>query len=184
MITYSAPASFSIARADLAGERALALPVQVLAGDADVERVRRVGRGERREGRRDDDLDVVHVLRQLANSLMNATASRTVLYIFQFAAMNGVLHVSLSGARDARQLAPSEEFERRAAAGRNVCDAIGDSRLRDRGDRSPPPITVGPLHGGDRLRDLDRCPGRTRRSRTPPAGRFQTTGFADAITER
>ena len=45
MITYSAPASFSIAGADLAGERALPLPVQVLRRDADVRVPRRLGDG-------------------------------------------------------------------------------------------------------------------------------------------
>ena len=59
MITYSAPASLIIAGADLAGERALALPVEVLRRDADVRVARRLGdRVQRGERRRDDDLDV------------------------------------------------------------------------------------------------------------------------------
>ena len=65
MITYSAPASLIIGAADLAGERALALPVQILRGDADVLFARRLGRRvQRRERRRDDDLDVLDVLHQ------------------------------------------------------------------------------------------------------------------------
>ena len=57
-------------RADLAGERALLLPVQVLPGDADVGVARRFGdRVQRRERRRHDDLDVVEVLDQAAELL-------------------------------------------------------------------------------------------------------------------
>ena len=58
MITYSAPASLTIAGRHFAGERAFALPVEVLRRDADVRVARRFGdRVQRRERRRDDDLD-------------------------------------------------------------------------------------------------------------------------------
>ncbi len=61
------------ARAHLAGERAFFLPVQVLAGDADVGVPRRFGdRVQRRERRRDDDLDVGEVLDQAAEFLDEA----------------------------------------------------------------------------------------------------------------
>src|SRR4029079_13398513 len=50
---------------DLARERAVTLPVEVLRGHADVGVPRRLGRCvHRRERRRDDDLDVLHVLHQ------------------------------------------------------------------------------------------------------------------------
>src|SRR5207248_4930081 len=73
------------------------------------------------------------------NSLMNATASWTVLYIFQLAAINGV-RLMASGLRsvrqrgNARQHAPPEEFERRAPAGGDMCDFIADVGLADRRD--------------------------------------------------
>src|SRR5689334_4231811 len=69
------------------------------------------------------------------NSLMKASVSWTVLNIFQFAAMNGVRMLLVGQRGDAGQRAAAEEFERRAAARRDVCNAIGDARLRDRRDR-------------------------------------------------
>ena len=57
-------------RRDLAGERALALPVEILRGDADVRVARGFGHGvDRRERRRDDDLDVGDVLDDAAQLL-------------------------------------------------------------------------------------------------------------------
>ena len=52
------------------GERALALPVHVLRGDADVAVARRLGhRVDRRERRPDDDLDVRDVLHERRGAL-------------------------------------------------------------------------------------------------------------------
>ena len=151
MITYSAPASLSIAGADLAGERALRAPSAGSAPATPTFELRAASatgmqRGERR---RDDDLDVVDVLDQRCGiPSTNATASWTVLYIFQLPAMNGVRMADprLQRAtcyeresserhgvwqrRHARQLTAAEEFERRAAAGRDVRDAVGDAGLR------------------------------------------------------
>ena len=54
-------------RRHFAGERAFALPVQVLRRDADVAVARRFGhRVQRGERRRDDDLDVGDVLDERA----------------------------------------------------------------------------------------------------------------------
>src|SRR6266540_919738 len=83
-------------------------------------------------------------LTAIANSRVNANASCTVLNIFQLAAMNGIrISVDpcttsdsrLAERDDTRQLAAAEEFQRCAAAGRDVRDAIGDARLGDRGNR-------------------------------------------------
>src|SRR5438067_1140339 len=83
-------------------------------------------------------------------SFTNATASCTVLYIFQFAAMNGVRMgildpkpasavsdepSSVRERRHARQFPAAQKFERRAAAGRDVRDPVAHARLRDRRDR-------------------------------------------------
>src|SRR5574339_675400 len=76
-------------------------------------------------------------LTMLRNSLMNTTASCTVLCIFQFAAMKGVLMRSPQGC-DSGQRPSAEELERRATAGRDVRDPVGDTRLRDRRDRVAP----------------------------------------------
>ena len=57
-------------RADLAGERALALPVQILRGDHDVAVAGRLGRGvQRGERRREHDLHVGDVLHQARGTL-------------------------------------------------------------------------------------------------------------------
>ena len=57
-------------RRHFAGERALALPVEILRRDADVRISRRFGHGVHRgERRRDDDLDVADVLRRRAAAL-------------------------------------------------------------------------------------------------------------------
>src|SRR5438445_209895 len=81
---------------------------------------------------------------RLRNSLMNATASRTVLCIFQFAAIKGVRLITVNcklltrpvrQRSDPRQLPAAQEFERRAAAGRDVRDPIGDAGLGHRRDR-------------------------------------------------
>ena len=78
-------------RRHLAGERALALPVDVLRRHADVRVARGLGHGVHgRERRRDDDLDVGDVLDEGRSSFTNTTASCTVLNIFQLPAMNGV----------------------------------------------------------------------------------------------
>ena len=56
-------------RADLAGERARVLRVQVLAGDLDPAPVALVrARGERGERRRDDEVDVRHARRRAART--------------------------------------------------------------------------------------------------------------------
>src|SRR3989442_14463598 len=90
-----------------------------------------------------------------------ATDSATVLYIFQFPAITGLrmimVGVSLSGQPhegtgpyfqtsstvrlvsickrgDTGKFFSGQELERSAAAGRDVCDAIGDSRLSHSGN--------------------------------------------------
>src|SRR5687768_4167302 len=95
-------------------------------------------------------------LTRMRNSLTYFTASATVLYIFQFPAMKGVLISSLRQRRDPRQRLPSEELERGAAAGRNVRDAIGHASLRDRGDGIAAADDGGPVDVGDRECDRDR----------------------------
>src|SRR5919204_4523453 len=79
----------------------------------------------------------------LRNSLTNTTASWTVLYIFQFAARNGVrtfstlrtTRLSVRQRRHARQLPAAEELERCAAARRDVGDSIGNPCFRHSRDR-------------------------------------------------
>ena len=57
-------------RRHLAGERAFALPVDVLRGNGDVRIAKRFGRRvHRREGRRDNDFDVVDLLDDAAQLL-------------------------------------------------------------------------------------------------------------------
>ena len=77
--------------ADLAGERALAFPVDVLRGDPDRRPVqRRRHRVERRRGGRDDDVHAGDVAHAIARApVTNVTDSRTVLNIFQLPAMSG-----------------------------------------------------------------------------------------------
>src|SRR6266542_5375068 len=103
-------------------------------------------------------------LTAIANSRVNANASCTVLNIFQLAAMNGIrISVDpcttsdsrLAERDDTRQLAAAEEFQRCAAAGRDVRDAIGDARLGDRGDRVAAADARRAFHDRDRASDLD-----------------------------
>src|SRR5262245_2050700 len=90
------------------------------------------------------------------NSLMKASVSWTLLCIFQFAVMNGVRMLLVRERRDARERPASEEFERRAAAGGDVRDAVGHARFRDRRDGIAAADDGRALHRCDRLRDLDR----------------------------
>ena len=98
MITYSAPASLSIARADLAGERAFALPVQVLRRRrrrsllraASATACSAVNGGATTISTSVDVLDAA-----LRSSLTKTTASCTVLNIFQLPAMNGIRMTAL-----------------------------------------------------------------------------------------
>src|SRR5262245_41103891 len=87
------------------------------------------------------------------NSFANAKASCVVLNIFQLAAMKGVrINVPqsrfaarnadsamtgeiLSQRDDAGELAAAKKFERCAAAGRDMRDAIRHASFRNRGDR-------------------------------------------------
>src|SRR5262245_40690943 len=72
------------------------------------------------------------------SSLRKKTASWTVLNIFQLPAMKGIricLSRLLRQRGHAGQRLAGEEFEGRAAAGRDVRDAIGDVRLLHRGNR-------------------------------------------------
>ena len=79
-------------RADLAGERALALPVQVLRGDRDVAVARRFGRGVERGERSAPGRSRRRRCPSpgARNSLTYFTASATVLYIFQLPQMKGI----------------------------------------------------------------------------------------------
>ena len=77
--------------ADLTGERAFALPVQVLPGHADVEfRAASATEWSAVKGGATTISTSAMSFTRLRNSLTNTTASCTVLCIFQFAAMNGV----------------------------------------------------------------------------------------------
>src|SRR5262245_2311947 len=105
------------------------------------------------------------------SSLRKKTASWTVLNIFQLPAMKGIrIYLCSRGPAPARtqrrhagQRLAREEFEGRAAAGRDVRDAIGDVRLLHRGNRIAAADDGRAFHrrhrAGDRVRprreDLD-----------------------------
>ena len=140
-----APASLSIG-GHLAGERAFALPVDVLRGDADVRAACGSRHGlDRGERRRDDDLDAGDVLHQCCSSFAKTTASLTVLNIFQLPAMRGVLMLMCAGqagtvGRAIQPLLPIQPFQpilpcpsaprRPAASGRREIRATRRRRSR------------------------------------------------------
>src|SRR5580658_3723834 len=68
---------------------------------------------------------------------INCSASATVLFIFQFPAISGVRLTAFPSAErdDAGQLAPLDQLERRAAAGREVRHAVCEAELRERRGR-------------------------------------------------
>ena len=87
MMTYSAPASLIIARADFAGERAFAFPEHVLRRHRDVAVARGLARGVHRGKRgRDDDGDVVDVLDEPAQ-----------LFDVDRRLVNGLEHLPVAG---------------------------------------------------------------------------------------
>ena len=86
--------------------------------------------------------------------------------------------------RDARQRPAAEELERRAAAGRDVRDAVGDAGLLDRRDRVAAADDRRALHRGHRLRDRRSCPAANASISNTPIGPFQTTVFASRDAPR
>src|SRR3954467_1525294 len=97
------------------------------------------------------------------SSLTNTTASCTVLNIFQLPAMNGILirtpappafpALFIRKRCHTRQHLTAEEFERCAAAGRDVRDAVGDARFLHCGDRIAAADNRRALDGRHRPRD-------------------------------
>ena len=88
-MTCEQPASLQHQGRDLAREGPLVLGVHVLGGHADGGAFHRARHGvERGGGRPEDHLDVARVI-PARSSLASATASGTVLYIFQLPAIRG-----------------------------------------------------------------------------------------------
>src|SRR5262245_60078479 len=93
-------------------------------------------------------------LTALRSSFTKSKVSCTVLNIFQLPAMNGALicRSLVSQGGDARQRAAAEELERRAAAGRDVRDLVGDASFLHRGDRVSAADDRRSVHGRDGAR--------------------------------
>src|SRR6184192_1627772 len=71
----------------------------------------------------------------LASALASATASARAPCIFQLPAMSGVRVIGAPPRGKPGQLAPLEELERRAAAGRDVGHGVREAGARERGHR-------------------------------------------------
>src|SRR6185503_5064039 len=93
------------------------------------------------------------------NSLTYFTVSATVLYIFQLPAMMGVRMSGLRQHGHARQRAAAEPFERRATAGGDVRDPVGDARLLHRRNRVAAADDRRAAHGGHGVRHGNRAAG-------------------------
>src|SRR5262249_25070226 len=92
----------------LAGERAFALPVDILRGDADVGVARRFGdRVHRGERRRDDDFDVDDVLHRAAQLLHEEDGFVHRLEHLPVASDERNAHKTLAGGGGGRSWSPS-----------------------------------------------------------------------------
>jgi hypothetical protein len=112
---------------------------------------------------------------------MNASASAIVLFIFQLPAMNGV-RLLTRGLHAGQRLA-LDELQRRAAARREVVDAVREAELRERRGR------VAAAHDRRARRAAiasatARVPAANGSSSNAPIGPFQNTVPASAITSR
>ena len=161
MITYSAPASRSIAALTSPVNAPSRSQCRFCPATPTLSMPGRFGdRVQRRERRRDDDLDVGDVLDQAAELF---DEHHRLVHGLEHLPVGGdergshrviqSVHVSAEGSatarpahvrrcavavfqrRDPRQVPPAEEFERRAAAGRDVRDPIGHAGLRHRRNR-------------------------------------------------
>ena len=128
---------------------------------------------ERRERRRDDDLDArLRIAEDLAErSRENAPASARVLCIFQLATKR---FIGVAFQRfDARKGSLREELEGRAAAGRNVGEFVGDAGLVDRGDALAAAHDRDGVGLGEDHREGLRARGRRGDVSKTPIGPFQ-----------
>src|SRR5437762_9978940 len=91
-------------------------------------------------------------LTRLRNSLTYLTVSATVLNIFQLPAIKGVLISLLRERSDTGKCPAAQEFQRGAAAGGDVRDAILDARLLHRCNRITSADDRRPLHVRHRVR--------------------------------
>ena len=154
-------------RRHLAGERALGLPVAVLREDADLRPASACTAAERDERRADDDVDVV---RQLGVAQRAAEGARLggPLNIFQLPAIS--IRQTGSPPTPGKLLA-LEQLERRAAAGRDPRDAVGDARLVDGADRVAAADDGEAVAAATAPARPRTCPRRTAATRRRPSGR-------------
>src|SRR5207244_2512580 len=169
--------------ADFAGEGPLPIPMKILGRDADGGPVRRVGRrAHRGERRRDDDLDVVHRIRQLAELL----DERDRL-------LDGLVHLPVRGEEGCSHLSGNAATPGSSRPPRNSSDAPPPVEMcvilpltpafATAAIESPPPTTVVPCTDATAFATSTVPFANASISKTP-IGPFQTTVFAPSTIDR